>query len=128
MKTYEVELFIMGCPSSPYTNEKITIEAESQDEAEQKAHDIYFPKGYGVLSSRQVNELKWLDTEYMRADLTVQPVLVSGTLWYTVFDNHGYNLVFNTLLGLYEWLNGNGCEEGNCFETEDEMIEYLEGV
>lgn len=54
MKTYEVTLFIMGLPSSPHTNEIVYIDAETQDEAEQEAHDRYFPKGYGVLSSREI--------------------------------------------------------------------------
>ena len=43
----------MGLPSSPHTNEIVYIDAETQDEAEQEAHDRYFPKGYGVLSSRE---------------------------------------------------------------------------
>lgn len=53
MKKFEVELFIMGVGSSPL-NEKVEIEAETQDEAEQIAHDWYFPKGYGVLDSREI--------------------------------------------------------------------------
>lgn len=55
MRRYEVELFIMGLPSSPYTNEKVVIEADSQEEAEQEAHDWYFPKGYGVLGSVEID-------------------------------------------------------------------------
>ena len=74
------------------------------------------------------NELKWLDTEYIRNDLTMQPVLVNGLLWYTIFDNHGYNLLFSTFLGLYEYLKDGKHEEGNCFDTEEEMIEFLEEV
>lgn len=46
----------MGLPSSPHTNEIVYIDAETQDEAEQEAHDRYFPKGYGVLSSREYRE------------------------------------------------------------------------
>ena len=72
------------------------------------------------------NELTWLETEYFRNDITVQPVLVNGELWYTVFDNHGYNLLFDTFLGLYEYLKDGKYEDGNCFETEAEMIKYLE--
>ena len=56
MKTFEVTLFVMGVPPSPYLNEKVLIEAETQDEAEQEAHDRYFPKGYGVLESREYRE------------------------------------------------------------------------
>lgn len=72
------------------------------------------------------NELTWLETEYFRADFTVQPVLVNGKLWYTVFDNHGYNYLFDTFFGLYEYLRYGKQEEGNCFEDEEEMIKYLE--
>lgn len=75
------------------------------------------------------NRLNWLETEYIRNDITMQPVLVDGDeLWYTIFDNHGYNLLFDTFLGLYEYLKDGKYEEGNCFETEKEMIKYLEEV
>ena len=73
-----------------------------------------------------MNKLEWLETEYIRNDLTMQPVLVEGELWYTVFDNHGYNWLFDTFLGLYEYLTSGKCEEGNCFESEDEMVKYIE--
>ena len=43
----------MGLPASRHTNEIVYIDAETQDEAEQEAHDRYFPKGYGVLESRE---------------------------------------------------------------------------
>lgn len=36
------------------TSEKVTIDAASQDEAETIAHDRYFPKGYGVLNSKEL--------------------------------------------------------------------------
>lgn len=74
------------------------------------------------------NELTWLETEYFRNDITFQPVLVNGELWYTVFDNHGYTMLFDTFLGLYEYLKDGKHEEGNCFEDEDDMIKYLEEV
>ena len=54
MKKFEITLFIMGCPPSPYTNEIVEWEADTQEEAEQEAHNYYFPKGYGVLSSREI--------------------------------------------------------------------------
>lgn len=54
MKRYEVTLFVMGVSPSPYLNEKVEIEANTQGEAEQIAHEQYFPKGYGVLDSREV--------------------------------------------------------------------------
>ena len=72
------------------------------------------------------NKLTWLETEYVRNDITFQPVLVNGTLWYTVFDNHGYHNVFSTMIGLHMYLNGDTDGRSECFDTEDEMIKYLE--
>ncbi len=76
------------------------------------------------------NELTWLETEYIRNDITVQPVLVNDKLWYTAFDSHGYSLLFETILDLFKWLGGNfsGACNAECFGTEKEMIEYLEEV
>ena len=75
------------------------------------------------------NELIWLDTEYIRNDITMQPVLVNDTLWYTLFDSHGYNHLFSTLKGLMDYV----CYENNWgtgiqFDTEDDMIKYLEEI
>lgn len=75
MKTYEVTLFVMGVPPSPALNETVYIDAETQDEAEQKAHDWYFPDGYGVLSSREyrsglTDEQKKQAREYMSSILS----------------------------------------------------------
>jgi len=75
-----------------------------------------------------MNKLKWFATEYIRNDITMQPVLVKGELWYTLFDNHGTNLLFDTFLGLYEYLTDGVCEEEDCFESEEKMIEYLENL
>lgn len=55
MKKFEVTLFIMGVGSS-CLNEKVIIEAKTQDEAEEIAHKWYFPKGYGVLDSKEIME------------------------------------------------------------------------
>lgn len=55
MKQFEVTLFIMGLGST-ILDEKVIIEAETQDEAEEIAHNIYFPKGYGVLDSIEIEE------------------------------------------------------------------------
>ena len=73
-----------------------------------------------------MSKIKWLDTEYIRNDLTMQPVLVDETLWYTVFDSNGYNFLFSTFLGLYEFLVIGKHEDGNIFESEEDMIKYLE--
>ena len=56
MKTYEVTLFIMGLEPGPNTTETVWIDAETREEAEQEAHDAYFPKGYGVLSSKECRD------------------------------------------------------------------------
>jgi len=55
MKKFEVTLFIMGVGSS-ILDEKVIIKAETQDEAEEIAHNIYFPKGYGVFDSKEIVE------------------------------------------------------------------------
>lgn len=55
MKTYEVTLFVLGV-NAPALNEYEYYEAETQEEAEQMAHDEWFPKGYGVLSSHEYRE------------------------------------------------------------------------
>ena len=52
MKKYEVTLFILGVPFIEETTEKVVITAETQDKAEEIAHDMYFHRGYGVLKSK----------------------------------------------------------------------------
>lgn len=47
---YKVTLFILGCPLSAGTRQEI-IEANTQSEAEEKAHDWYVADGWGVYSS-----------------------------------------------------------------------------
>ena len=74
MKTYEVTLFIMGV-NAPSLNETVYIDANNQDEAEQKARDWYFPDGYGVLSSKEyysglTDEQKERAREYMASILS----------------------------------------------------------
>ena len=56
MKTYDVELFILGLPPSPHLNRHELIEANSQDEAEQIAHNKWVSDGWGVLNSKEVEE------------------------------------------------------------------------
>lgn len=56
MKTYEVTLFILGLPYSPNTSRTVEIEADSQDEAEQLAHDWYVSDGWGVYCSKEITE------------------------------------------------------------------------
>ena len=52
---YKVTLFILGLPIKYNTRTEI-IEADTQDEAEKKAHDKYVSDGWGVLDSRPCTE------------------------------------------------------------------------
>lgn len=56
MKKYEVTLFILGLPYSEYNTRTVEIEANSQDEAEQKAHDWYVADGWGVYDSKEITD------------------------------------------------------------------------
>lgn len=56
MKIYEVTLFVLGLPYNENNTKVVTIEAESQDEAEEKAHDWYVADGWGVYDSKEVTE------------------------------------------------------------------------
>lgn len=58
MKKYEVTLFILGLPYHESRTRKEIIEASTQEEAEQKAHDWYAPDGWGVYDSKEVNMKK----------------------------------------------------------------------
>lgn len=54
MKKYEVTLFILGQPFRPHNLRVEEIEANSQEEAEQKAHDWYIADGWGVYDSKEI--------------------------------------------------------------------------
>lgn len=56
MKTYEVKLFILGLPYSEHNVRYVYIDADTQDEAEQIAHDKYVSDRWGVYSSKEVRE------------------------------------------------------------------------
>lgn len=56
MKEYEITLFVLGLPYSENNTRKVVIKAESQDDAEQKAHDWYVADGWGVYDSKEVSE------------------------------------------------------------------------
>lgn len=72
------------------------------------------------------NKLKWLDTEYIRADLTIQPVLLNEDyLLYTMLDRKGYNYVFVSIYDVVRHLNGASNAYIETFETEAEMIDWL---
>lgn len=54
MKKYNVRLFILGLPLSLQEFRDVEVEADNQDEAEQKAHDWYVPDGWGVYNSEEI--------------------------------------------------------------------------
>ena len=56
MKQYEVKLFIIGLNMKPENMRTEIIEAHSQDEAEELAHDWYAPWGWGVYDSKEVTD------------------------------------------------------------------------
>lgn len=58
MKTYEVTLFVLGLPYNENRTRVVTVEAESQEEAKQKAHDWYVADGWGVYDSKEVTDEK----------------------------------------------------------------------
>ena len=56
MKVYEVRLFILGINMKPENMRTEIIEADSQDEAEQLAHDWYVSDGWGVYDSKEITD------------------------------------------------------------------------
>ena len=56
MKKFEVTLFVMGLPFSKGNLRTVEIEANSQDEAEQKANNWYIADGWGVYDSKEITE------------------------------------------------------------------------
>ena len=56
MKEYEVKLFILGVNMKPEDMRTIMVKANSQDEAEQLAHDWYVSDGWGVYDSKEVTD------------------------------------------------------------------------
>ena len=52
---YKVKLFILGLPVTAGKREEV-IEADTQEQAEQKAHDWYVSDGWGVLESTPCTE------------------------------------------------------------------------
>jgi len=56
MKTYEVTLFILGLPFHSSRTRTVEVEAETQEQAEQMAHDKYVSDGWGVYDSKELTE------------------------------------------------------------------------
>lgn len=57
MKTYEVDIFILGC-TPEQTKQTVLVDAESQEEAERLAVSGGLRSGWGVLASRLVADDK----------------------------------------------------------------------
>lgn len=72
-----------------------------------------------------MNEIKWLDTEYCgSASATVQPVLVNGVLYYTLYAK-GYHYVFVSVYAIHlHWSGVNNAYMFTC-EREGQLEEYL---
>lgn len=76
----------------------------------------------------KTTKLIWFDTEYLRSDLTIQPVVVRGeidTLLYTMFDCRGYQYVFGSIRELMEYVYEGKNTYMVTFETEAELLVYL---
>ena len=72
------------------------------------------------------NELKWYNTEYIKGDTTIQPVIVNDdTLLFTLLDGRGYHYLFTAIIDLMEYLNGGERTYTAVFETERELINFL---
>lgn len=56
MKKYEVILFVMGLPYSESRTKTVEVYANSQDEAEQLAHNWYVADGWGVYDSKEITD------------------------------------------------------------------------
>lgn len=56
MKEYEVRLFILGLNMKPENMRTVTIKANTQEEAEQLAHDWYVSDGWGVYDSKEITK------------------------------------------------------------------------
>ena len=54
MKKYEVTLFIFGLPLALQNFRYEEVEANSQEEAEQIAHDRYCSDDWGVYDSKEI--------------------------------------------------------------------------
>lgn len=76
-----------------------------------------------------MNDIQWLETEYLANDVTVQPVLINGgSLLYTLFDNKGYNYIFNSICDLWGYVYGGQRTYFETFATEQDMVDYLKNM
>ena len=73
-----------------------------------------------------MNELKWYDVEFMTTDYEIQPVDVSGTLYYVYKDREEF-IVFDTLRYVFNYIKGEGTLSAwQCFDNIDDATKYLE--
>ena len=72
------------------------------------------------------NKLKWYDVEFMTTDYEIQPVDVSGTLYY-VYKDYEEFIVFDALRHVFNYIKGDitpsPCQ---CFDSIDNAAKYLE--
>ncbi len=54
MKRFEVTLFVLGLPPALQNYRTEEVLAPTQAEAEQEAHDRWFPDGWGVYDSKEI--------------------------------------------------------------------------
>lgn len=72
------------------------------------------------------NDIDWFDTEWCdRADETIQPVSVNGTLLYVLFDRRGYNYVFLTIYKLHLFFSGIDNTYMFTCDNEEELNKFL---
>ena len=75
-----------------------------------------------------MNKLRWYDIEYITDEYNVQPVDVSGTLYYVYKDYTGF-IIFYTLCHIFEYIKGNIVPEmTQCFDSEEDVRKYLENL
>lgn len=53
MKKFKVTLFVLGLSFHPDNTRTVEVEAETQEKAEQIAHDKYASDGWGVYDSKE---------------------------------------------------------------------------
>ena len=72
------------------------------------------------------NYIDLIDTEWCdRADETIQPVSVNGTLFYVLFDRRGYNYVFSTIYKLHVFFSGIDNTYMFTCDNEEELNKFL---
>ena len=101
---FEVTLFVLGLPYNPNNTKKVEVEANSQQEAEQKAHDKYVSDGWGVYDSVEVGVTKgdifqkalhaWCEAQE-KAHVDAKEILSNGPVVLApyLFGQGGYHII-----------------------------------